>query len=329
MPAPRNAQSNCGCACASTTATTPSLVAAPSMVPVASFAGSPRSRHAVEQRPIPAGAFVMGDARGDRNDGDGELPLHRVGLSAFSIDATTVRSRDFAVFIGATGYVTDAERFGSSAVFHLQVAANRADVVGPAGGIPWWVAVRGADWAHPDGPLSTTAGREDHPVVHVSWNDAWAYCRWAGRRLPTEAEWEYAARAGIDGATYPWGDEPVDAPGWRANIWQGRFPATNTAADGWATTAPVESYQPNGWGLWQMVGNVWEWCSDWFHRDAYSDASDTDPHGPSTGTRRVLRGGSYLCHPSYCNRFRNSARSSTAPDASMSNAGFRTVALQP
>jgi formylglycine-generating enzyme required for sulfatase activity len=284
-------------------------------------------RHTVEQAHVPAGTFTMGDASGDQNPADGETPRHEVTLGAFEIDATTVTNADFARFVDDTGYRTEAESFGFSAVFHLAVAAPEDDVLGQAPGTPWWFGVRGADWRHPGGSRSDLDGLDDHPVVHVSWNDAVAYCAWAGRRLPTEAEWEYAARGGIDGAKYPWGDAEIDEGGWRANIWQGTFPRENTLEDGWLTTAPVRSFAPNGYGLWQPVGNVWEWCQDWFHPRTYQRAAVTDPRGPERGSARVLRGGSYLCHISYCNRYRNSARSQNTPDSSMGNAGFRTVAL--
>jgi formylglycine-generating enzyme required for sulfatase activity len=190
--------------------------------------------------------------------------------------------------------------------------------------------VKGADWRHPEGRRSDLVGRDDHPVVHVSWNDANAYCAWAGRRLPTEAEWEYASRGGLDGARFPWGDELATADGsWRVNIWQGDFPLVNTQEDGFLTTAPVRSFRPNGFGLWQTVGNVWEWCADAFspytyERDARAGAV-RDPRGPESGELRVMRGGSYLCHDSYCNRYRNAARSSNTPDSSTGNVGFRTV----
>lgn len=281
--------------------------------------------HAVEQARIPAGTFVMGDSSGDRNAADGEVPLHEVSLEAFEIDVTPVTNAAFARFIAETGYRTEAETFGFSAVFHLALQAPNGDVIGRAGGTPWWLGVRGADWAYPGGRESTIEGLDDHPVVHVSWNDAQAYCEWAGRRLPTEAEWEYAARGGLDRTRYPWGDDEVDAGGWRANIWQGDFPRRNTMDDGFLTTAPVRSFQPNGYGLWQAVGNVWEWCSDWFDPNSYRHSPAANPQGPSQGNARVLRGGSYLCHISYCNRYRNSARSQNSPDSSMGNAGFRTV----
>lgn len=268
----------------------------------------------------------MGDASGDRNPGDGEVPLHEVAISAFSIDATTVTNDAFAAFVDATGHRTEAEAFGYSAVFHLAVTASDADVLGAPAQTPWWRGVRGADWRRPGGAGSSIDGLGDHPVVHVSWNDAQAYCAWAERRLPTEAEWEYAARGGLVGARHPWGDAAIDEGGWRANVFQGEFPIRNAIDDGWATTAPVRSYEPNGYGLWQPVGNVWEWCADWFDADAYATSATHDPKGPATGAARVLRGGSYLCHPSYCNRYRNSARSQNTPDSSMGNAGFRTVA---
>lgn len=293
------------------------------------FGASPSTAtvHTIPQAPVPAGRFRMGDSSGDHNPYDGELPLHEVTVAGFEIDATTVTNRQFEAFVSSTGYRTEAEKFGYSAVLHLAVEADRADVMGPAGGAPWWFGVRGADWAHPGGRRSSLHGRHDHPVVHVSWNDAVAYCAWAGRRLPTEAEWEYASRGGLHAAKYPWGDAEVDESGWRANIWQGDFPRRNDAADGWLTTAPADAFEPNAYGLYQTVGNVWEWCADWYDPRFYNDSPTIDPAGPSTGEARVLRGGSYLCHISYCNRYRNSARSSNTPDSSMGNAGFRTVSL--
>ena len=295
------------------------------VTPPAGVAG----RHAIEQVAIPAGSFLMGDSSGHENRADGERPQHVVTLEGFGIDATTVTNASFARFVEQTGYRTEAEEFGFSAVFHLNVAAPREDIMGPAEGTPWWYGVMGADWRHPAGRASDIGGLEDHPVVHVSWNDAMAYCAWAGRRLPTEAEWEYAARGGLPAAKYPWGDAEVDDGGWRANIWQGAFPHFNAADDGWITTSPVRSFQPNGWGLWQTIGNVWEWCADWFDPSYYRRSPAMDPTGPSSGTARVMRGGSYLCHSSYCNRYRNSARSSNTPDSSMANAGFRTVSFRP
>src|SRR5699024_3400765 len=198
--------------------------------------------------------------------------------------------------------------------------------MGPAAGTPWWLGVKGADWAHPGGPDSSIDGLADHPVVHVSHNDALAYCTWAGRALPTEAQWEAASRGGLEGARYPWGgDFPGKGGRWRANIWQGSFPRSNTTEDGFLTTAPVRTFAPNGYGLWQTVGNVWEWCADWFDPRYYGRSPEHEPTGAKIGMARVMRGGSYLCHDSYCNRYRNAARSSNTPDSSMGNAGFRTV----
>lgn len=284
-------------------------------------------RHEIEEVLLDGGVFAMGDTSGDRNPGDGEGPVHRVRISPFGIDATTVTTADFARFVADTGYRTEAEIFGYSAVFHLALKAVRSDIMGPATGAPWWLGVRGADWRRPGGPLDEQPGLDHHPVVHVSWNDAMAYCAWAGRRLPTEAEWEFASRGGLDGARYPWGDELLDGDNWRCNIWQGRFPVSNDISDGYLVTAPARSFEPNGFGLWQTVGNVWEWCGDWYDPQYYGRSPADDPQGPGEGKTRVMRGGSYLCHDSYCNRYRNAARSSNTPDSSSGNTGFRTVAL--
>ncbi|MCU1441674.1 MAG: uncharacterized protein JWP85_2671 [Rhodoglobus sp.] len=271
----------------------------------------------------------MGDSAGVGNVGDGETPVHEVVLPAYSIDTTSVTNEQFAKFVDSTGYRTEAETFGFSAVFHLAVDAPQSEIMGAAAGTPWWLGVEGADWAHPGGSRTSIDRIGDHPVTHVSWNDAVAYCEWAGRRLPTEAEWERAARGGIEGATYPWGDElHDDDQQWRCNIWQGEFPVRNTLDDGFLTTAPVHTFEPNSFGLWQTVGNVWEWCSDWYSPSYYESSPEDSPRGPDAGSARVLRGGSFLCHDSYCNRYRNSARSSNTPDSSMGNGGFRTVSLE-
>lgn len=297
----------------------PSALAAPAPQ---SSAAAPRSVRG--QVRLDGGTFAMGDRTGEGYPADGETPVHEVTLSAFHIDPTPVTNAAFATFVKHTGYVTDAERFGSSAVFHLAFDGDRADVLGAMPGAEWWWEVRGACWRHPGGPGTSAADRSNHPVVHVSWNDAQAYCRWAGRRLPTEAEWEFAARGGLEGARFPWGDDEL--PGgrrWPMNIWQGSFPAHNTGDDGFLTTAPVKSFRPNGYGLWQMVGNVWEWCADRFSPDYYAHSPAHDPDGPAEGDRRVMRGGSYLCHRSYCYRYRNAARSSNTPESSSGNLGFR------
>lgn len=284
---------------------------------------------------IPAGTFSMGDPFNEGYDGDGESPVHEVSVSAFRIGATTVTNQEFAEFVDATGYRTESETYGTSAVFHLAVKANTHDILNRVNNVPWWLNIRGADWAHPAGPLSNWADIPDHPVTHVSHNDALAYCQWAGRRLPTEAEWEYAARGGLSGQRYPWGNElHNDAPGETAhncNIWQGEFPSRNTIDDGYLTTAPATSFRPNGYGLYQTSGNVWEWCSDWFlpkyYKTCHAQGTVEDPQGPTIGRGRVMRGGSYLCHDSYCNRYRLAARSSNTPDSASGNLGFRTVAL--
>ncbi|GAA1828155.1 formylglycine-generating enzyme family protein [Pseudonocardia ailaonensis] len=285
--------------------------------------------HRIAQVPVPGGSFRMGDHHGDAAAADGEGPVHEVSVAAFDMDATTVTNDDFARFVDATGYRTEAEEFGYSAVFHLALRAPESDILGQPPHTPWWLGVRGADWRHPQGRWSDLRGLETHPVVHVSWNDAHAYCRWAGRALPTEARWERAARGGQEGLRFPWGDDLAETDGWPCNIWQGDFPASNDLDDGYLTTAPVRSYAPNGFGLWQTVGNVWEWCSDWYDPTYYRRAPAVDPTGPDTGTARSLRGGSFLCHDSYCNRYRVAARSSNTPDSSAANIGFRTCTRQP
>lgn len=266
----------------------------------------------------------MGDTFGEGYRVDGEGPVHPVELNPFAIDVTCVTVAEFALFVEDTGYRTDAERFGNSAVFHLALRADEADVIGTYG-LPWWLVVRGADWRHPYGPKSGIDDLLDHPVVHVSYHDALAYCAWTGRALPTEAEWEYAARGGQEGLRFPWGNELEERGEHHANVWQGEFPNVNSEADGFLTTAPARHYEPNGFGLYQMAGNVWEWCADWFSPNTYARAPLRNPEGAETGSARVVRGGSYLCHHSYCNRYRLSARSSNTPDSSTGNMGFRTV----
>jgi formylglycine-generating enzyme required for sulfatase activity len=253
--------------------------------------------------------------------------VREVRVGAFEIDAYAVTNRRFAAFAEATGYVTDAERFGWSFVYagflpaELRRRARRPEET------PWWCGVPGADWRRPEGPGSSVEERWDHPVVHVSWADAAAFCDWAGLRLPTEAEWEYAARGGLVGARYPWGEELTPGGEHRCNIWQGRFPFKNTGEDGYLGTAPVDAFQPNGYGLYNVAGNVWEWCADWFSPDWHvtGPRRDRDPVGPPDGEARVMRGGSYMCHESYCNRYRVAARSSNTPDSSAGNIGFRCV----
>ncbi|WP_224089987.1 formylglycine-generating enzyme family protein [Arthrobacter sp. StoSoilB13] len=276
---------------------------------------------------IPGGTYTMGDAFGEGYPRDGESPAHQVRVDSFTIDATTVTNKMFAAFVEETGYRTEAEVFGSSAVFHLISTAKADDVLGVAAGAPWWLNIRGAEWAHPTGPDSQWEDIPDHPVVHVSHTDALAYCDWAGRRLPTEAEWEYAARGGLEGMRYAWGNELTPNGEHRCNIWQGTFPQRNTSDDGYLGTAPIKSFPPNAYGLYEVAGNVWEWCSDWFLPKYYRNSPTDNPQGPSIGAGRVMRGGSYLCHDSYCNRYRVAARTSNTPESSSGNCGFRTVAL--
>lgn len=283
------------------------------------------ARPAGLQQPVdlPGGEFRMGDPFGEGYPADGETPVHTVTVDPFAVDPTAVTNAEFAAFADATGHVTDAERYGSSAVFHLTVAAAPDDILGRATGAPWWITVRGADWRHPEGPESGIEDRAGHPVVHVSHHDALVYCAWAGKRLLTEAEWEYAARGGHAGRRFVWGDELTPAGEHRCNIWQGTFPTDNTRADGYLTTAPAASYEPNDYGLYNLAGNVWEWCADWFSPHYYRRSPADNPAGPKFGDGRVMRGGSFLCHDSYCHRYRVAARSRNTPDSSSANLGFR------
>jgi len=259
---------------------------------------------------------------------DGEGPVRAVTLDPFWIDRCTVTNRLFRRFVEETGYRTDAERYGWSFVFWLHIPRDRFNelVEDTVAAAPWWCKVRGACWKAPEGPGSRIGTREDHPVVHVSWNDAAAFAQWSGQRLPTEAEWEYAARGGLEQKLYPWGDKLRPNGEHRCNIWQGEFPNHDTADDGYAGTCPVEAFSPNGYGLYSITGNTWEWCADWFSADFHRTAGRDNPAGPSTGTGRVMKGGSFLCHKSYCNRYRVAARSSNTPDSSTSNMSFRCAA---
>jgi sulfatase modifying factor 1 len=276
---------------------------------------------------VPAGEFRMGTDTDQGFPSDGEGPIRPVKLDAFYISAYAVTNREYQAFVEATGYVTEAERYGWSYVFHLLVSEEeKLRVENVPQQVPWWYVVNGAYWAKPEGPDSDIVDRMDHPVIHISWNDAEAYCRWAGVRLPTEAEWEYAARGGLDQKTYPWGDLLKPDGEHRCNIWQGKFPDKNNASDGYIGTAPVDAFQPNGYGLYNVSGNVWEWCVDWFTPDYHRVTSNNNPGYTKTTGRRSMRGGSYLCHLSYCNRYRVAARSSNTPDSSSGNCGFRVVA---
>jgi formylglycine-generating enzyme len=264
----------------------------------------------------------MGTDDPDGFPGDGEGPVREVELSAFGIETVAVSNQRFAEFVDETGYVTDAERYGWSFVFGGLLPDEFPDTSGVADA-PWWRQVFGASWRHPEGPQSSIDDRLDHPAVHTSWRDADSFCRWAGLRLPTEAEWEYAARGGLEQQRFPWGEE-LEPDGEHAmNVWQGRFPAENTLDDGYLGTCPVDEFRPNAYGLHNTSGNVWEWCADWFDRSAHRHSRRRDPDGPPKGEAKVIRGGSYLCHRSYCNRYRVGARSSNTPDSSLGNTGFR------
>lgn len=302
---------------------------------------------------IPGGEFVMGSE--DEIAWEEEMPAHKVKVRGFWMDTHEVTNREFAEFVKATGYVTDAEKAPKLEDVMAQVPPGTAppdpaDLVPgslvfspPATDVPlndyrnWWSWMHGADWKHPRGKDSNIEGLDDHPVVHVSWNDAMAYCKWAGKRLPTEAEWEFAARGGLKEKNYTWGDEAPTDDKFFANTWQGRFPVVNLKKDGYMYTAPVKSFKPNGYGLYDMAGNVWEWCNDWYDKFLYRQYPEgsvqDNPQGPAKSSDpsnpfmplRVQKGGSFLCHDSYCARYRPSARQSSSPESGMSHVGFRCV----
>jgi formylglycine-generating enzyme len=273
---------------------------------------------------LPGGTFLMGSDDPGGYPADGEGPVRQVRLNSFWIDRTAVSNATFDAFVQATSYITEAEKYGWSFVF-AGMLPNELPPTRAVSGAPWWRHVDGASWRHPEGPRSNIDDRQDHPVVHVSWNDARAYCRWAIRRLPTEAEWEYAARGGLEQRCYPWGDDLTPHGEHRMNVWQGAFPTVNTLEDGYLGTAPVDTFLPNGYGLYHMTGNVWEWCADWFHPTFHARGLPRNPKGPRSGTHRVMRGGSYLCHVSYCYRYRVAARSASTANSSTGNVGFRCV----
>ncbi len=285
---------------------------------------------------IPGGRFRMGS-----DEAADARPIREVEVDGFWIDRTEVTNADFARFVAATGYVTLAERPVDP---KLYPGADPSGLVPgsivfrpPTGPVDrdrplsWWAYVPGADWRHPGGPGTGIEGRGSDPVVQVCWDDAVAYAGWAGKRLPTEAEWEYAARGGLDQARYAWGDELRPGGRWMANIHQGRFPGANTAEDGFEATAPVGSFPANGFGLHDMSGNVWEWCADWYRPDAYATAPGRNPAGPLSSDdpeepgvpKRVQRGGSFLCGDDYCVRYRAGARGKGEPGSAASHTGFR------
>jgi formylglycine-generating enzyme required for sulfatase activity len=275
---------------------------------------------------LEGGEFTMGTDGDYGYPIDGEGPAHRVELSPFAISRHAVTNELFAAFVAATGHRTEAERYGGSFVFFGFLPEGAPVRAVPAA--PWWREVEGADWAHPEGPGSGWEERADHPVVHVCWEDALAFCEWSGTRLPSEAEWEYAARGGLEGCRFPWGDRLEPGGEHRMNVWQGSFPERDTAADGYAGTAPASAFEPNGFGLHCMTGNVWEWTADRFDRNFYAASPELDPLAVGGEGPVVMRGGSYLCHASYCNRYRVDARSSNAADGTTGNLGFR-VACDP
>lgn len=293
---------------------------------------------------IPGGEFSMGSDHPDMADA---RPVHAVHVDGFWIDETDVTNAQFAKFVQATHYVTVAERKPSGPEFKgvppEKLVPGSVVFTPPSGPTAldnvanWWAWVPGANWRHPQGPGSDLRGREDHPVVQVAWEDAVAYARWAGKRLPTEAEWEFAARGGLDRQTYTWGSELKPSGKWLANTFQGHFPDRNTAEDGYTGTSPVRTFAANGYGLYDMAGNVWQWCSDWYRADYYEQLSKarvtSNPQGPADSfdpdepgvAKRVQKGGSFLCSDQYCTRYMPGSRGKGEPRTGTNHAGFRCV----
>jgi len=302
---------------------------------------------------IPGGTFLMGT--NDKESFPNERPAHLVQVYGFWMDEHDVTNAEFARFVEATGYVTTAERPinwedlkkeippGTPRPDDSALAPGSLVFTPTSGPVPlndlsaWWRWVPGANWRHPEGPGSSIQGRENHPVVQVSWFDAVAYAQWAGKRLPTEAEWEFAARGGLESKRYVWGDDLRPGGRYMANTWQGIFPVHDSGEDGFVGTSPVGSFPANGYGLYDMAGNVWQWCSDWYRADAHVEATSKsicrDPAGQAESSdpadayspKRVVKGGSFLCNPSYCESYRPSARRGTPPDTGSSHTGFRCV----
>lgn len=295
---------------------------------------------------IPGGTFAMGDTRHHPE----ETPVHQVTLRGFWIDRSEVTNRQFARFVAATGYRTEAERPVDPRAFpnarpedllpggmvFREIAGVDARMCG-LGNLPWWNFTPGANWRNPNGPGSSIEDRMDHPVVQISYRDALAYCAWAGRRLPTEAEWEFAARGGLEGKPYIWGDveQPKGKP--MCNHWQGAFPAKDTVEDGFHGTAPAGTFPPNGYGLVDMAGNVWELTADWYDPGYYADAPAESPRGPARGDdpqgtgfgQRAMRGGSWLCDHAYCFRYRPGARHGVDELTATNHIGFRCASDAP
>lgn len=301
---------------------------------------------------IPGGEFMMGAS--DNEGRPDEYPQHKVRIDAFWMDATEVTNAHFKKFTDATGYITTAERKPDWEELkkQLPVGTPKPDdsLLVPASLVftppdhpvslddasQWWTWKKGADWKHPQGPKSSIEGKDSYPVVQISWDDAMAYCKWSGKRLPTEAEWEWAARAGLNDNKYPWGNENPESGISKANTWQGNFPDKNAQNDKYYNAAPVRSFAPNHYGLYDMAGNVWEWCNDWYRADYYRQIKDQlaiNPKGPAdsydpmepTVPKKLVRGGSFLCNASYCKGYRVTSRMKTSPDTGLEHTGFRCV----
>ena len=265
-----------------------------------------------------SGKFLMGSNDQELIESDGEGFIREVEVDNFLIDKTSVTNLEFSKFVTEKNYITDAERFGWSFVFNMFISQKtKKNVTEIVQQTPWWWKVKGATWKNPEGLDSSINNRMEHPVIHVSWYDAQSYAKWSGKRLPTEAEWEFASRGGLSQNKFPWGNTLKIKGKHMCNIWQGKFPYINTKDDGYIGTAPAKSFEPNQYGLFNTSGNVWEWCEDWFTQQNQTNSSNDT---------KIMKGGSYLCHASYCCRYRNSARTSSTPDSTTGHLGFRCAA---
>eukprot|EP00052_Salpingoeca_macrocollata_P012306 m.95240 g.95240 ORF g.95240 m.95240 type:complete len:386 (-) comp18421_c0_seq2:50-1207(-) len=349
------ATSSCGCGKALSRKSTDQLHESEDVPSAAGYANPEKTHEAPENAQLltlDGGTFLMGNNEPYFPE-DGEGPVREVTVGPFMIGKYEVSNRRFADFVAATGYATEAERFGNSFAVEQFISEEiKRNITSSVAAAPWWLPVNGSNWKHPEGPDTNVSDRLDHPVVHVSWNDAVAFCKWSHPhgRLPTEAEWEYASRGGLKGKLFPWGNKLMPKEKHWVNIWQSSieekylkdtnvfkhsflpihdayvfYNSTNTAEDGYPLTAPVDAYMPNKFGLYNTVGNVWEWVSDW-HTALHSAEPQTNPKGPASGDNKVKKGGSFMCHQFTCYRYRCAARMPLTPDSSASNVGFRCAA---
>lgn len=324
---------SCGCAATSRSASEPAVEEQPppvadelfteDFIPATAAEAVTTYARTNQMTFVEGGVFLMGNSK-PLIIADGEAPQRKVTVDSFYMDVHEVSNAEYELFVNSTGYKTEAEGFGNSFVLESLISEKvKEDITQAVAAAPWWLPVDGSDWRHPLGPDTGIKDIMDHPVLHVSWNDAVVYCEWAGKRLPTEAEWEYTCRAGKDDRLFPWGNKETPKGEHRMNIWQGAFPEENSKEDGYHATCPVTALpEQNKYGVKNLIGNAWEWVSDWWEVHHTTTPKD-NPRGPSKGVDKVKKGGSYMCIKEHCYRYRCGARSQNTPDSSASNLGFR------